>query len=828
MKRTVSGCDWPGLSEKPPPPTSVNPVPLTLALPVSVPEVPQCRTVTCRSADWLTVTVPKLRDVASRQMLRAVTISAPVPLSVTEAGVAAFVALWVISDRTASLAPAEARQRAHRALAVGLLHDMPSVASMRQAAWHFDKAGADEEVSGVATRWLRVARASGDRRSAGAIIAELLGGVSSESRVAALAARLPWSLRYASHKRYLLSAAAAALLLVTFGLTRFIGAGRDDLVLVATAERDEAGSWRFKSHALTPRDVTAGVIDRRSLGLLVAGGLDRPYAALRPGGKGEVATTRSFSDSGGEDVVLVRPGTAQFTRLTAARGDDVAGSWSPDGRKLAIQTDRWSDRSMSDVAIIDLASPNATPFRVTNGRDSRDTRPFWSPDGTRIAFIRTWGSSAYSAIAEPQFCVVSVDGQQERCLRIPSLLPQDIVGWANAIELVGRFADSTGTQHVLAVNTEDGRRRELAESVGTHFTSHATGWVACYCRRSAAEPFQTLVFSVEAPERAVRLEGLELPPQLMLLPASMSSTYLDRLEIGGASRSLPTDGESRLTLTGWDAANQPVQPVAIRWSVDDTTIARVDSNGTIQPQGSGSIRVTATAGGWRTVTARAVFAPSRLHEVVEEALDSTYTRRWVPFGDPRPRRVRVLDGDALATNGDSTFSSGVYLRAPLPTSEGIGLEFDVFTPINSSDWQNIQVYILASATKALAALDHRTGNIPLTEEGWRACGISYPAGQRVDRMQWVSRGTSRPVPAPPRMQSGALTRLRIQTFADGRCGVSINGNPVAVSEHPISLGDSAMILIHGYSHRTVIAVGRTAVWLGVWRDIDWTRVAQPR
>lgn len=730
-----------------------------------------------------------------------------------------------ISDRTASLAPIEARQQAHRALAVGLVRETPSVASMRQAAWHFDKAGSDAELSGVATSWLSVARASGDRRSATAIIADLLGCAATEARVAALANRLPLSLRYASHKRYLLSALAAALLLVTFGLTEIVSAGRDDLVLVATADRDDAGSWRFKARALTARDMTSGVIDRRSFGRIVADGLDRPYAALRPGGRGEAATTRSFPDSGGEDVALVKPGTALISRLTSARGDDVVGSWSPDGRKLAIQTDRWSDRSMSDVAIIDMSSPEAAPFRVTNGRDSRDTQPFWSPDGSRIAFLRTRGSSAFSQTAAAQFCVVSIDGKKERCFDIPSMVALNIVGWANAIEFVGRLADSTRTQRIEVISASDGRHRELAESGGAHFTSHAAGWVACFCRRSAVEPFQTLVFSVDAPERAIRFADLDAPPQLMLLPVTTSATYLDRMEIGGAARSLPADGESRLNIAGWDVAGRPVQPLEVRWSVDDTTIARIDSTGTIRPLSHGSVRVTATTGGWRTAAARAVFAPSHVEAIVEEPWDSTFTQRWAPFGEPRPRRVRVLAGDALATSGDSTFSSGVYLRAPLPTSDGIGLELDVFTPISSSDWQNIQVYILGSATKALAAWDHRTGNIPLAEQEWRACGIAYPAGQRVDLLHWSAHLTSQQVPVPPRMRNGALTRLRIQTFPDGRCGLALNGNAIAVSDYPTALGDSAMVLIHGYSHRTVIAVGRTAVWLGVRRDIDWTRVA---
>jgi dipeptidyl aminopeptidase/acylaminoacyl peptidase len=78
-------------------------------------------------------------------------------------------------------------------------------------------------------------------------------------------------------------------------------------------------------------------------------------------------------------------GSAPPRRLFAARGDNRAPTWSPDGTKLAFVGDR-GDHSFIGVYVND-----STPILWLAPSSGRDVSPRWSPDGKRIAFMRRPG-----------------------------------------------------------------------------------------------------------------------------------------------------------------------------------------------------------------------------------------------------------------------------------------------------------------------------------------------------------------------------------------------------------------------------------------------------
>ncbi len=720
-------------------------------------------------------------------------------------------------------ARADPRQRgaAHAALGRGgaLLAESSGPATLRAAARHLAAASLDQELASLATRWIRAARASGDRRTARALVEDLLGSATDGDRVRSLVASLPWTVRF-DRGRILAAAGAVVAVLAVASLGALWRTSSDDSgLLIGAWVQEQAGLRRLHARRLTGRDLRAGRVALTSLRAtpLMSGGWSD--GEPRPGAGEVVATSLVYRDSGGVDVALLPSDGSQATRLTYRRGDDWMGAWSPDGRWLVIATDRWSQRSHSDLAILDPDHPDSIVTRLTSDPAARDVLPLWSPDGARIVFVRTY----LGAAPRPsRLCLVSVDGAHERCLDVPAHAAGQALGWASAVEIVAVFQDSGGAATILAVHTETGQYRTLVEGVGT-VASRATGWISCFCRRHAGEPWQTLVLPAADPARAIRIEPGDPPPDVVLFPSSLPQTYLDRLRIEPVPRPVPADGTYRLRIRGWDRAGRPVEPLAVRWTSRDTATATVDSSGVVHPRREGNVVVHATSGGWRSDSARVAISPAEARTVVVEDWREGIGPRWVSFGEPRPLVVETDRGAALAPNGDSTFSSGVYLGRDLPTADGVGIELDVSAPITDREWQNLSVTLLSVTPADRRGWDLEKGYLPVAQQEWRSCGIAYPAFRSPGGPQLgLFAGVHRILSVAASMSRGEWVRIRIQFFPDGRCGAAVNGEPQAIADRLVPLRDSATLLIGAYSHRTRILVGHLEAWTGVRRDLDWS------
>jgi hypothetical protein len=162
----------------------------------------------------------------------------------------------------------------------------------------------------------------------------------------------------------------------------------------------------------------------------------------------------------------------------------------------------------------------------------------------------------------------------------------------------------------------------------------------------------------------------------------------------------------------------------------------------------------------------------------------------------------------------------VYLRQALATRSGAGVEFAFSAPITDRSWQQLNVKLVGTSPLHLRRWDHRTGHVPIEYDQWRSCGVFYPRAGALGEME-VLAGLSRSLPVQPETGRGRWLRVRIQILPDGRCGIALDGRPVLLLERPIPLGDSALVVISAYSHRTQILVGPVTVWEGVRRDVKW-------
>jgi Tol biopolymer transport system component len=124
-------------------------------------------------------------------------------------------------------------------------------------------------------------------------------------------------------------------------------------------------------------------------------------AAWSPDAKRIVFT--SNRDGNSEIYVMNADGSGQ-TRLTDSGAADYSSSWSPEGRKIAF----WSDRDGNNEIYV-MNADGSDQTRLTTVRAS-DYSPSWGRDG-RIAFVRTTGTGTLTALY-----VMNSDGSGERRL----------------------------------------------------------------------------------------------------------------------------------------------------------------------------------------------------------------------------------------------------------------------------------------------------------------------------------------------------------------------------------------------------------------------------
>jgi dipeptidyl aminopeptidase/acylaminoacyl peptidase len=120
-----------------------------------------------------------------------------------------------------------------------------------------------------------------------------------------------------------------------------------------------------------------------------------------------------------EHLWLFDLATRSAAQVTSGQHDDVLPAWSPDGQSIAFASKRGPDPDRSDdwnLYAVD-PTPGAEPKRLTahegnDGDGSWSSRPTWSPDGRRIAYLRA-GPLKLIYYAAQKLAAVGIDGSGE-------------------------------------------------------------------------------------------------------------------------------------------------------------------------------------------------------------------------------------------------------------------------------------------------------------------------------------------------------------------------------------------------------------------------------
>jgi dipeptidyl aminopeptidase/acylaminoacyl peptidase len=122
---------------------------------------------------------------------------------------------------------------------------------------------------------------------------------------------------------------------------------------------------------------------------------DEDYPAWSPNGT-RIAFQSHRVDDSARKIFVIKPKPEgkrnRPVNLTRSSGDDITPSWSPDGTVIAFASSRGlsfdSEVGFFDPEIYLMALDGTNQIPLTENQAISDT-PVWSPDGSKIAFVRS-------------------------------------------------------------------------------------------------------------------------------------------------------------------------------------------------------------------------------------------------------------------------------------------------------------------------------------------------------------------------------------------------------------------------------------------------------
>lgn len=201
---------------------------------------------------------------------------------------------------------------------------------------------------------------------------------------------------------------------------------------------------------------------------------ERPAGAPKPKNPPPIVTDRfQFKDDDNgwlgarhKHLYVVDIASGTIAKLTRGRHDEQLPAWSPDSRRIAYVTKRGADpdRHLNfDIYAIDAragaAERQLTTFAGADLDPYWESRPAWSPDGKRIAYLQS-GEDQWIYYAPWQLAVIDVASGKatipapiDRCFTHPA--------WAPDGRSVYALVEQAEVTHLARIDVASGKLTEL-------------------------------------------------------------------------------------------------------------------------------------------------------------------------------------------------------------------------------------------------------------------------------------------------------------------------------------------------------------------------------
>lgn len=164
------------------------------------------------------------------------------------------------------------------------------------------------------------------------------------------------------------------------------------------------------------------------------------------------------SDRGGDMNIWVKSlEDGSERQITRGPGGDFQATWSPDGRRLVFFSTRAGSMDIWDVAV-----DGGEPRRLTTGTSS-DGNPFYSPDGTRIAYHS-------DGDGRMEVWVMNADGSAARQLTRAGVMGHFMRWSPDGRSIYFRSPGTGGNLRTLVVSLEGNEPRKVETRGGAHMS----------------------------------------------------------------------------------------------------------------------------------------------------------------------------------------------------------------------------------------------------------------------------------------------------------------------------------------------------------------------